>query len=445
MSSLCEISMFRWTSRWLIVSLISAIFIETSSSFYYRVLTEPSDLPINIHLTWQQSNMSIGITVTWQTTHIDSGSQVLYDNVSRNGNPSLYRHVITGTSHTYAGASGYIHDVQLTGLRPDSTYYFVCGGEQGGYSGERSFRTAPVESSHLRIIAGGDCRTNWTIRDEISKRMSELNPDFVLLAGDLVTSGSNQTQWNSFFESLHEYWLGTNNLTIPIIPCLGNHEKNATNYYEQFALPGNEQWFSFNWGEQVHIAVLNSEADPSGKQLIWLENDLESHQNYTWKIVMFHRPLFSASHHGSWIEGREAWCPLFDKYRVDIVFAGHDHNYERSQPINYTASKTSPQASYSTGTMYIVTGGWGAPLHNSGSNWWTANSASKYHFVVVDIFPNGTLTLQAKDTLGLTFDEVAQKMPIIPELSPMFVLPLTTILMLLAVILRRRKAKNRQI
>lgn len=187
----------------------------------------------------------------------------------------------------------------------------------------------------------------------------------------------------------------------------------------------------------MHITVLNSEADPSGDQLIWLENDLASHQNYTWKFVMFHRPLFSAGHHGSWIEGREAWCPIFDEYRVDIVFAGHDHNYERSKPINYTASKTSPQASYSTGTMYIVSGGWGAPLYDSGSNWWTANSASEYHFIVVDVFSNGTLTLQAKSSLGFTFDEVAQKMPIIPEFSPVLILPLAMILMFLVTILRK--------
>lgn len=439
--------MYRWAAHCLVVGLILATLIATSSSFNCRVVTESSDLPLNIHLTWQQSNMSIGITVTWKTTRSDSGSQVFYDNVSRNGNPSLYRYSTTGISHTYTGASGYIHDVELTGLEPNSTYHFVCGGEQGGFSEPRSFRTAPVEPSHLRIVVGGDCRTNWTIRDEVSMVMSEFNPDFVLLTGDLVTSGLNQTQWDSFFGSLHQYWIGPNNLTIPIIPCLGNHENNATNYYEQFALPGNEQWFSFNWGKQVHITVLNSETTPSGEQLTWLENDLASHQNYTWKFVMFHRPPFSASHHGSWTEGREAWCPLFDKYHVDIVFAGHDHDYERSKPINYTASKISPQASYSTGTMYIVSGGWGAPLYDFGSSWWTANSASEYHFVLVDIFPNGTLTLQTKGLSGITLDEVAQKMPIIPEFSSTLILPLIIALMLLVAIHRKKSrpcCKNRE-
>ncbi len=382
--------------------------------------------------------MLSAITVTWQTSNSNSGNTVFYDTVSRDGNPSLYKYSATGTSHTYEGASGYLHDVELTGLAPNATYYFVCGGDEGGYSGERSFRTAPSEPSHLRFVFGGDCRSNWTRRDEISRTMSKFNPSFVLLGGDFVTSGFNQTQWDNFFEGLHKYWIGTSNLTIPIVPCFGNHEENATNYYEQFALPRNEQWYSLNWGEYVHLTILNSEAAASADQLIWLENDLASHEHYKWKFVIFHRPLFSSSHHGSWIEGRESWCPLFDKYGVDIVFAAHDHNYERSKPINYTASKTSPQSSYYAGTMHVVSAGWGAPLYESGFNWWTDYSSSVYNFVLVDVFANGTLKLQAKDVSGFAFDQVVvQETPIIPKFPFVLVLLLLMIITLLAVVLHR--------
>lgn len=430
--------MIRRKVLYLTIGLILTVSSLFASSFCNRSAIETLDLPIHIHLTWQDSNMSSTITVTWQTTYNDSGNIVAYDNVSRNGNPSLYRYLATGTTHIYVGSSGYIHDVELTGLKPNSTYYFVCGGEKGGYSNERSFRTAPTQPSHLRFVAGGDCRTNWSQRDAVSRAMSKFNPDFVLFGGDLVTSGHNQTQWDSFFESLHLYWIGNNNLTIPIVSCLGNHEENATNYYEQFALPGNERWYSLNWGRYVHITVLNSEDNPSGEQLDWLENDLASHENYTWKFVLFHRPPFSSGLHGSWTEGREYWCPLFDKYHVDIVFTGHDHNYERSKPINYTASKTSPQDSYSRGTMYIVSGGWGAPLYPSGSNWWTNYSSSVYHFVVVDVFANGTLNLQAKDISGLTFDEVVQKLPLIHEFPLSNLLPILMMITSLIAIIRKK-------
>jgi len=206
---------------------------------------------------------------------------------------------------------------------------------------------------------------------------------------------------------------------------------------EQFALPGNEQWYYLNWGKYVHITILNSEADPSSAQLDWLENDLASHENYTWKFVLFHRPPFSSGKHGSWIEGQEFWCPLFDKYHVDIVFSGHDHNYERSMPINYTASKTSPQDTYSKGTMYIVSGGWGAPLYSNGSNWRTACSSSLYNFVLVHVFANGTLNLYAKDVSGSTFDEVIQKVPVIPEFPWNSILPILVMATLLLAIVHK--------
>jgi predicted phosphodiesterase len=405
-------------------------------------LTESNDKPFNIHLSYHQTDLSTGITVTWQTKFSNSGSQVLYDNVSRSGNSLFYQNSSSGISTGYNNASGYIHNVELIGLKPNSTYYFICGGVNGGYSNERIFQTAPSKSSNLRFVVGGDCRSNWEVRDKISLLMSKYNPAFVMIAGDLVTSGSNQTQWNSFFNGLDNYWIGKNNLTIPIIPCLGNHEENSSLYFEQFALPGNEQWFSLNWGEQVHLIILNSEIDPHDEQLTWLENDLIKHQNYLWKFVMFHRPVFSSGSHGSWIDGREAWVPLFDKYGVDIVFSGHEHSYERSKPINYTASTISPQEAYSNGTMYIVTGGWGAPLYESGSDWWTEASFSQHHFVVVDIFGTETLNLNVINLAEVIVDEVLQKPPVISELPLCIMLPIFFTATLILVIFKN-KIKNR--
>jgi hypothetical protein len=399
------------------------------------------DPPIHIHLTWQQSDTSRTMTVTWQTSYSDSGDTVAYDTVPRNGNRSQYAYSAIGIAHTYSGASGYIHDVELTGLEPETTYYFVCGGEQGGYSSERSFHTAPIGPSRVRFVVGGDCRSNPSQRDIISATMSQFDPSFVLFSGDLVESGVNQAEWDNLLASLQSFWVGTDNRTIPIVPSLGNHEANATAYYEQFALPNNEQWYSFNWGSNVHVTVLNSEANVSGDQLQWLENDLATHQNFTWKFVMFHNSLFSSGTHGSWTETQQYWCPLFDKYGVDVVFSGHDHDYERSKPINYTASKTSPQESYANGTMYLVSGGWGAPLHPNGTNWWTAYSESRYHFVLVDIFANETLIIQAKDAVGSTFDEVIGKTPIIPE-SPACTLVLISTWLVLPVLMKRKRTRN---
>ena len=373
------------------------------------------DMPIHIHLTGQRSNMSSTITVTWQTNSSTSGDIVLYDNVSRGGVPGDYHYSAAGINYTYSGASGWVHDVELTGLTPDTVYYFICGGPTGGYSNERSFRTAPSVSSDVRFVVGGDSRTNLAEREKISKAMAKFNPAFVMHSGDMVADGTIQSQWDSWFMDVDSHWIGENNLTIPIIPIVGNHENpnyQNTKYFVQFALPGNERWYSYDWGPDIHIICLDSESSASGAQLDWLENDLAAHANYKWKFVQFHRPPFVSGGHFPWTDARTYWVPLFDKYHVDIVFSGHDHNYQRTYPLNWTASQTEPQ-DYSNGTMYIVSGGWGAPLYTPRPIWYMTRQNETYHFVLIDVFKNGTLHLQAKDNLGKTFDKVTiYKLPV---------------------------------
>jgi len=399
--------MFPKTKKFGVYALFLLIAILLLSGFFvFTTSAGPDDLPVHIHLTWQ-NDTGTTITVTWQTSTNTSGDVVKYDNESRSGNPILYRYNATGINYNYTGASGYVHDVELTGLTPDTVYYFICGGDTGGWSSERAFRTAPSVSSDVRFVAGGDSRTNVAEREKISQAMAEFNPAFVMHSGDMVYDGRVQSQWDSWFSDVDSHWIGENNLTIPIIPAIGNHENNAVNYYKQFALPDNEMWYSYDWGPDIHIICLSTETTTSGAQKDWLENDLATHTDYTWKIVMFHQPPIPGSRTTGHSGARTDWVPLFDKYHVDIVINGHDHIYLRTMPINLTASQSQAQ-SYENGTMYIISGGWGAPLYTPGEHWYDAyvERPSIYHFCLMDIFKNGSMHLQAKDNQGNTFDEV---------------------------------------
>jgi len=402
----------------LAIAVMLALFLAGMLTVVFNVIPAkmtPSDPPINIHLTWQDETNAT-MTVTWQTSTSTAGDTVLYDTISRNGVPASYSYSASGFNHTYSGASGYIHDVELTDLTPDTVYYFICGGDTGGWSSERIFRTAPSVSIDVRFVVGGDSRTNITEREKISKAMAKFNPAFVMHSGDMVDDGRNQSQWDSWFTDVDSHWIGENNLTIPIIPAVGNHENPndpATKYFVQFALPGNERWCSYNWGPDIHIICLDSESSANGAQRDWLENDLAAHANYTWKFVIFHRPPFVSGSHSPWTPALTYWVPLFDKYHVDIVFNGHEHDYQRTYPLNWTASQTEPQ-DYSNGTMYIISGGWGAPLHDPEPIWYMVYQNKTYHFCLVDVFKNGTLHLQAKDNQGNTFDEVTIHKPLAP-------------------------------
>ena len=404
-----------WSSLLLVAFVISTCFNITSAS------DQAVDPPNGIHLTWQSNDTARTVTITWKTVMENAGDVVRYGT-----EPGGYGPPVVGSHHTYSGAGGYIHDVELTGLSPDTTYYFICGGENGGWSEERSFRTAPDQRTSFRFVAGGDSRPgsgDWPFsRDSISRTMAEFNPSFVLFTGDFASTWNDQSGLDNWFAAVQEYWVDNDGLTIPIIPCIGNHEvyyyqpsdydpeTEATNYYGLFSLPGNERWYSLDWGPDLHIIVLDSEIRSSGsdaweEQLSWLENDLAAHASCLWKIAIFHRPAFTAGHYGDdWLT-QGYFVPLFDNYHVDLVFSAHDHGYQRTYPINYNISENTPMSSPENGTVYIVSAGWGAPLYPKENMWWTAYSQSTYNFCVLDILENGLLRLSAVDKDGNVFDE----------------------------------------
>lgn len=362
-----------------------------------------SDPPKYIHLTWNTGDTAHTIVVTWSTTGSGSGDNVPYDTTSHAADPSLYPYSAAGSYHTYSGSSLYVHDVVLTGLSDDTTYYFICGGT-GGYSAERAFHTAPKTSKPITFVAGGDShasQTNQVPREQVSRTMATFNPSFVVHTGDYCDSDTSSS-WPLWLADMGNNWIGTNGLTIPLIGAIGNHEGSANTFRGQFNYPGNELWYSLDWGPDLHIIVLDSGYDVSGNQLTWLKQDLAANQYVKWKVVLFHQPPYSSGWHGSNTAIRNAWCSVFDQYGVDLVFSGHDHDYERSKPIYQNAVVTDPD----DGTTYMVCGGWGGSLRSVGSNWWTAYSKSyTYHFVVVKIDGN-SLNLMAYDQYGTRFDSV---------------------------------------
>ncbi len=386
--------------------LLGALLVKPPSSLQFLPVIFPPtppvhDDPINIHLSFQNDPQS-SITVIWQTASAATGDEVLFDTVPHYGAPTLYRCKAIGEHHSYAGATGYIHQVELTDLNPDTTYYFICGGP-GNYSGERAFRTAPNSSSSFTFVCGGDSRTNEVNRALVSKAMRHVNPAFVLHSGDMIDDGRIQEQWDSWFADLNDNWIGDNGLTIPIIPCLGNHEYNSTNYYEQFALPGNEQWYYVDWGPNLRIIVLNSYASPtqvSTDQVNWLNETLANTPPDKWKIVMFHQNVYYSGGHGNATTLIEYWVPLFDQYHVDIVIQGHTHHYHRTKPLyNNTIVD-----SYREGTMYLTNGCWGAPFHDYVPQLYSAYGNATLCFTQISIFQNGTLYLETKDVNGYTID-----------------------------------------
>jgi hypothetical protein len=110
---------------------------------------------------------------------------------------------------------------------------------------------------------------------------------------------------------------------------LGNHDAPAERFYKPFNMNGQE-YYTYKKGN-VQFFVLDSNY-MKPEQLAWLAKELQN-SNADWKICYFHHPLYSSgSFHGASIELRVLLEPLFVKNGVQVVFAGHDHIYERTKP-----------------------------------------------------------------------------------------------------------------
>jgi hypothetical protein len=104
-------------------------------------------------------------------------------------------------------------------------------------------------------------------------------------------------------------------------------------------------------------------------QLEWLDDQLASSTGQ-WKIVAMHHPVYSCGVHGPTARLTEFLEPILVRHRVDLVLAGHDHNYERTVPVS--------------GITYVVSGG-GCKTTSVDPQRFTAVAASTLEFMKFDI------------------------------------------------------------
>ncbi len=278
---------------------------------------------------------------------------------------------------------GTLHSIELADLNPSTTYHYRASSSSGEMSVDNTFSTAIHRNEPFTFVAYGDTRTKDGDRAAVVSRIIALNPDIVFNTGDLVEDGRIDSKWIT--------WFSTNQDILDHIPyfvAIGNHEENAQLYYDYWHFPGNEQWYSLDYGN-AHFICLSTETNMYGSQREWLESDLiNASQSAEWIFVFFHRPPYSSGNHGSDLNVRSAWCSLFETYEVDIVFNGHDHDYERGL-VN--------------GVYYIVSGGGGAPLRAVGSSSWTIYSESTLHCCKISI-DSLVLDFEAIKPDGTVFD-----------------------------------------
>jgi hypothetical protein len=188
----------------------------------------------------------------------------------------------------------------------------------------------PLEPDSVRFAVIGDMGTGEKPQYELSERMTmerlRFPFEFVITLGDNLYGGSDPDDYQSKFERPYKVLLDAG---LPFYAVLGNHDSPNERFYKQFNMNG-QKYYTFKKGNARFFALDSNYMNP--QQLAWLEKELQN-SGSDWKICFFHHPLYSsAAFHGSSTELRLVLEPLLVKHGVQVVFAGHDHVYERLKP-----------------------------------------------------------------------------------------------------------------
>ena len=284
-----------------------------------------------------------------------------------------------------------IHEVEVTDLVANSLYHYrVISGDAS--SGDAIFRTAPPPGVPFRFAAYGDTRSQPSEHQRVVKRIIASRPRLVIHAGDIVGNGNSYEEWQTqFFDPAAPLIRKT-----PMAFTLGNHENNSHWYYDFCSNPagaGTEAWYAFRYGDARFICINSCQSyEPGSDQHNWLEKTLAEATDAIWTFVFFHHPPYTSGGHKGDEKVQQHLVPLFEHYRVAIVFNGHCHNYERS---------------VNNGVVYIVTGGGGAPLASvkQGAHPHQVCADSLYHHCVIDIDGERLTCRGVRADNGEEFDE----------------------------------------
>ena len=252
--------------------------------------------------------------------------------------------------------------------------------------------TVPATGSGTRIAVAGDTGTGPDSAivdtvDVMAVQGAERRYDALVLLGDLVYPEGDAGQLRSRVVDIFEPITATGTRLVPV---LGNHDYLSGEQSTILATLGRStSWYADQVGT-VRILVLDTEQVTNPAQTTWLREALAAPTSAEWTIVAMHKPAYSAGMHGSDAGVQLHWVPLFEQFGVRLVLAGHDHDYQRSKPIN--------------GVTYVVSGG-AATLRDAGAADFTETSTSTRHYVDL-LVVDGRLLVRAIDQSGEVFDSV---------------------------------------
>jgi hypothetical protein len=346
--------------------------------------------PAQWRVIWT-GDASTEATISWSTADKGEKHILHYDEINhankilkykhhmecqKNGQFTLFKKEIKDVKPAF------YHHASIKDLKPNTKYYFILESD-GHLSKPFYFITAPKDGTDFSVIHGGDSRSGHLTRCKMNRVISELvesNKKIIAFihGGDYIVSGKFWKQWRLWL-SHHELTTCADGRVLPIIPARGNHDGGPI-YKEVFNIePTQPDWHTTTIGKEIAVVTLDTNVSGGGAQSQWLEAELKRLRPQTkWLLTQYHRPLYPAVKKAP--AHTKIFCPLFDKYNVDLACEADGHCIKRTIPIR--AGKADP-----TGVTYIGEGGLGVGQRKPKTDHWYLQGGAvgyEHHVMVLD-------------------------------------------------------------
>lgn len=331
-----------------------------------------SDPYIPYKQPYSMSPTTNSVKVLWQMNEETEPTEAL---VYYGTDPNNLDKQITTNSGWNVTGEGFVHVVTLTGLQPNTRYYFTVGvSATRRFDKISSTKTAPEQGTAYRIftisdIHGNSCN-NWS---NMQSFICDLNCDIALMNGDFVSSKGDDRNWNNYYFTPGAPFLAQ----VPVMSSAGNHEtgdpfiyrwSSFYDYFHQFAHDGEpeepvkdprgEAYFHFVYGN-ADVIMLNINGDPSSpdflpgsRQYQWADSILGTCTR-PWVIICHHVGVHTTGYHGQWADEPRQMGTLFEKHaklgKRIISLSGDDHSFEHlyKDGVHYVRPGCGRNANYS--------------------------------------------------------------------------------------------------
>ncbi|WP_420151688.1 fibronectin type III domain-containing protein [Spirosoma sp.] len=386
-------------------------------------------------------------TVGWTQTHKEYPPGVYPDRVilGLQGNPATSQSVNWRTDSTVTNAVGAIaeadpspdfvskaavvpattervlldgktvlyHSVHFQNLKPATQYSYRIG-DGTHWSEWFHFKTAQDRPAPFAFLYFGDAQND--IRSLWSRAIRGAyttlpTVNFMIHAGDLITSSNADWQWAEWFEA--GGWI---NGMVTTLATPGNHEyfkdeqgkpRVSRHWRPSFVLPENgpdglKETVYFVDYQGTRFISLNSQAALLDSAVMtteanWLVQTLSNNPN-RWTVVVHHHPIYSTKQGRDNDDWRARMEPIYKKFGVDLVLQGHDHTYGRGLNMPLGKSRKHPD-----GPIYVVSVS-GPKMYDIGLQNWMDRAASNTQLYQTISINGDKLTYQSYTVTGEKYD-----------------------------------------